>query len=249
MSDASGAGASRRGLTAALALLGVGAGLLLLAYGRTWVSVTVSDAGLPALHVDLSGHDLQPEGTAAAIVALAGVAAVVATRRVGRIVSGALLVLVGLGVAVRSVQFATGHASRPGYGDTVASLVAERTGVALPRMAADATAWWALALVGGVLVAAGGAVVLLRGKDWTGLGGRYERTGATAPGSRGARARAARPESAWDQLDRGVDPTAGSDADTAGPGHVDDTDPPGATAGGGTGDTVADPRMGPDPGA
>ena len=89
MSDPAPATPSRRGYAVALVLLVAGGALLLLAYGRVWVSVTVSDAGLPALHVDLTGHDLQPEGTAAALVALAGVAALVATRRVGRLVSGA----------------------------------------------------------------------------------------------------------------------------------------------------------------
>jgi uncharacterized membrane protein (TIGR02234 family) len=199
---------SRRGYAVALVLLVAGGALLLLAYGRVWVSVTVSDAGLPALHVDLTGHDLQPEGTAAALVALAGVAGVVATRRVGRMVSGALLVLVGLGVAARTVQFGLTRTARPGYGDTIASIVAERTGVELPQLSADATPWWLAGLLGALLVAAGGVVVLLRGSSWPEMGRRYERGEQGAAATDGARTAPRPVESAWDQLDRGVDPTS-----------------------------------------
>ncbi|MDA8436968.1 MAG: Trp biosynthesis-associated membrane protein [Actinomycetales bacterium] len=204
MSDPAPATPSRRGYAVALVLLVAGGALLLLAYGRVWVSVTVSDAGLPALHVDLTGHDLQPEGTAAALVALAGVAALVATRRVGRLVSGAVLLVVGLLVAARTVQFGLTRSARPGYGDTIASIVAERTGVDLPQVAATASPWWLAGLLGALLVAAGGAVTLLRGPAWPEMGRRYER--ADAPAADDTRA-ARPPESAWDQLDRGVDPT------------------------------------------
>ncbi len=201
MSDPAPATPSRRGYAVALVLLVAGGALLLLAYGRVWVSVTVGDAGLPSLHVDLTGHDLQPEGTAAALVALAGVAALVATRRVGRLVSGGVLLVVGLVVAARSLQFGLTRSARPGYGDTIASIVAERTGVDLPQVAATASPWWLVGLLGGLLVAGGGAVALRRGSTWPEMGRRYERTGDVARET-------TRPvESAWDQLDRGVDPT------------------------------------------
>ena len=219
MSDPAPATPSRRGYAVALVLLVAGGALLLLAYGRVWVSVTVSDAGLPALHVDLTGHDLQPEGTAAALVALAGVAALVATRRVGRLVSGAVLLVVGLVVAARTVQFGLTRSARPGYGDTIASIVAERTGVDLPQVAATASPWWLAGLLGALLVAAGGAVTLLRGSTWPEMGRRYERADAAAPD--GARATARPAESAWDQLDRGVDPTQ----DPAPPSPDTTTDP------------------------
>lgn len=201
------AAASRRGYVTAVALLAVGAGLLLLASGRVWVTATVTDPGLPSLHVDLSGRDLQPEGAAVALVALAGVAGVVATRRVGRLVSGAVLLVSGLAAAVRAVEFGVSHGSRPGYGDTVASLVSERTGVALPPLTTAASPWWLVSLVGGLLVAAGGATVLARSRTWPVLGGRYERDGAEPARAR----REPRPESAWDRLDRGEDPTTDVD--------------------------------------
>ena len=231
MSNAASETPSRRGYVLALVLLVAGGALLLLAYGRVWVSVTVSDAGLPTLHVDLTGHDLQPEGTAAALVALAGVAGVVATRRLGRRVSGVVLVLVGLAVAARTLQFGLSRTSRPGYGDTIASIVAERTGVDLPQIGATASLWWLAGLIGGLLVAAGGAVVLLRGSSWPEMGRRYERPVDDGAGAEQSRAASRPAESAWDQLDRGVDPTA-------------DPDPAAADT-----DTTADPALGDDPDA
>ncbi len=198
----------RRGYVAALSFLAVGAAVLFLALGRVWVSVTVSDAGLPSLHVDLTGRDLQPEGAAVALVALAGIAGLVATRRAGRLISGVVLVVVGVGAAVRAVMFGLTHGSRPGYGDTIASLVSERTGVDLPQITANATQWWVGAVLGGLVVAAGGALALLRGRTWPVMGGRYERRDPGVPGSQEAASAAARRhDSAWEQLDRGVDPT------------------------------------------
>jgi Tryptophan-associated transmembrane protein (Trp_oprn_chp) len=57
-------------------------------------------------------------------------------------------------------------------------------------------------------VAAGGAVVLLRGSSWPEMGRRYERGGEQGAAATDRARTAPRPvESAWDQLDRGVDPT------------------------------------------
>ena len=56
---------------------------------------------------------------------------------------------------------------------------------------------WA-ALVGSVLLAAGGLLVALRGRRWAVLSGRYD-----APAAR----RTAPEVSAWEALDRGEDPT------------------------------------------
>jgi len=61
-------------------------------------------------------------------------------------------------------------------------------------------------------VAAAGLLAVVRSGRWPQLGRRYER--ATSPlggGSASADTRPARRhESAWDQMDRGVDPTVGS---------------------------------------
>jgi uncharacterized membrane protein (TIGR02234 family) len=194
---------SRRGYAAALALLAVGGALMLLAYGRVWVTATVGEAGLPSLSVELTGRDLQPESTATALVALAGIAALIATRRVGRMVTGTVLLVLGLVSAARAVQFAVSDASSTTSDGTVGRLVAERTGVGSTGLVATHSAWWAVALVAALLVSLAGVVVVLRSRAWPVLGGRYEPAGAPERTSTERR-----PESAWDQLDRGLDPTA-----------------------------------------
>ena len=200
--------AGRRGYAVALVLLLAGAGLMLLAYGRVWVTARVGDAGLPTLQVDLTGRDLQPEGTAAALVALAGIAALVATRRVGRLATGIVLVVLGLATAMRAVQFAARDSSSVDADATVGRLVAERTGVGATGLTVSHSSWWAVACLGAVLVMLAGVVVLRRSRTWPVLGGRYERAGAGAGAGDPAPARTElRTDSAWDQLDRGVDPT------------------------------------------
>jgi len=201
----------RRGYAAALALLVTGAALMLLAHGQVWVSATVGGSGLPTLHVDLTGRDLQPEGTAAALVALAAVAALVATRRVGRLLTGAVLLVVGAGAALRALQFVESDAGSSAPDGAVGRLVAERTGVGVSGLTLVHSAWWAVAVLGGVLVAVAGVVVLLGSSSWSVLGGRYERRDDSAAGVHADPG--PRPESAWDQLDRGLDPTADTTPD------------------------------------
>jgi len=183
----------------ALLLLAAGAGLLLLGYGRTWVAATTAQSGLPSLTVTLSGGDLQPLGSALPLVALAGVAGVVATRRVGRAVSGSVLVVAGVAGVVLPLRFGLTWSSSGGDGATVDRLVAEKVGVAVTGVPSTASSWWVVAALGGVLVAVGGLLAVLHGSRWPAMGGRYERS---------TRPRASETASAWDQLDHGVDPTA-----------------------------------------
>ena len=89
-------GPDRRGYRTALVLLAVGAGLLFLGFSQVWVGAVVTQEGLPSLVVELKGREIQPAGSASAVLALAGIAGLVATRRFGRAVTGALLVLEGV---------------------------------------------------------------------------------------------------------------------------------------------------------
>lgn len=216
-----------RSYALALVLLAVGAGALLLSAGRVWASAAVGGAGLPTLAVAVTGSDVAPALSALAVLALAGVAGLVATRSRGRVVVGALLVLAGAGTAWIAVQFALTASGATGAGATIAQVVAERTGSPAGAVVVGSL-WWLVALLGGVLVAAAGVLALLRGGGWPQMGRRYERDGAqpAAPGPR-----AARPESAWDQLDRGVDPTLDADTDAdADPDADTDTAPRSAPA-------------------
>lgn len=199
----------------ALGALAVGAGLMLFAGSREWVRVTVSrPAPLPDVVKVATGGAVAPALSAAGLVLLAAIVAVIATKRIGRTAVGALaLAAAVLGVVV-VVPFLGGTP------DSVAADVAV-SGTSLARGAAGAD--WApwLALAGAVVGGLGGALVALRGRTWQRLGDRYEvPTGDPAeanPAAPSADARAARDHAAdaptasdrdaWNALDDGVDPT------------------------------------------
>ncbi|POM23952.1 Tryptophan-associated transmembrane protein [Actinomadura rubteroloni] len=194
MSGREGSAARERGLAALLCA--AGAGLTLLAAGRPWATVRARDAITPfAGH--LTGGDL---GWAGALgwAGLAGVAALFAVPGRGRSVVGALLAVFG-GLMVYASVTAVGHAH-------VIAVAGEKS--ALLRLGArpevTTSLWWLASAAGGVLLATGGLVVLVRGARWPGMSARYERAGRAA-------ARPAEPDDAaalWKSLDRGEDPTA-----------------------------------------
>ena len=85
-------------LTFAAALLGliVGGALALFASGRGWQTVTAQRARPLADDVlDVSGRTLHPAVTGLAVVALAGVVGILATRGIARRIIGAVLVVAG----------------------------------------------------------------------------------------------------------------------------------------------------------
>jgi hypothetical protein len=166
------AGEGRRPLTTAVLFCVVGAALAFIAAGRTWESGYTHNASpLPPSSFDQSGGDLVPGLSALAIVGLAGAGALLATRGLGRRAVGVLVLLVGVALA----------------------------GLALDRAFDASSAWPALTVVGGVLVAVGGLAAVVAGHRWPGMGARYDRspnkrsTGGTTD--------------AWNALDRGEDPT------------------------------------------
>lgn len=185
----------------ALALLAVGAGALFLGYGRTWSTTRLTEVGLPSLLVQLTGRDLQPVGAATAIVGLAAIAGLVATRRVGRILSGIVLLVVGLLDAFLAFRFGMGDRT------AIVAAVSERAGHDLDpeavRAATSTSIWWLAAAFGGVCFVVAGLLTLTRSSTWPTLSSRYER--GTDNGKTSSR-----PVSAWDQLDDGIDPTVGA---------------------------------------
>ena len=175
---------ARRELWLAVLLCLAGSALALFAVSRTWV--TYSDPRQLTIHDVVrpeSGAHVAPEVRALAFVGLAAVAAVAATRSWGRILVGALLAVTGAVVVLR-------------VGDLLAG------GLATGAEAHEHLAWPWLALLGGLLMAAGGGLVAVRGRRWAALSSSYQ-----VPAAREA---AAEPtdKSTWDALDRGDDPTA-----------------------------------------
>jgi uncharacterized membrane protein (TIGR02234 family) len=164
-----------------------GAGLLLLALSRSWLSFRLgANPPLPGRTVTASGADLVPGARALALLGLAGVAAVPATRSWGRVFVGLLLVAAGAGAGVAVLRAVVDP------------------GPAVVRVVADVHVtddvglgpWPYAALLGALLLVAAGLLTAVRGRAWSGLGARYD--APTQP----------KKESLWDALDRGDDPTA-----------------------------------------
>ncbi|QKG26699.1 Trp biosynthesis-associated membrane protein [Actinomadura verrucosospora] len=193
-----------RGLTALLCA--AGAGLALLAGGRTWATVKAEDAITPfAQH--LTGHDLGGTATALAWAGLAGLAALFATRGRVRSLVGILIALFGAGAVYASAAAVQRAHVLSAAGDKSALL---KIG-AHPALAVNL--WWMASVTGGVLLVAGGLIAAVRSARWPGMSARYERTGAPAsrPAARKAPAGDAAgedPSALWKSLDRGEDPTA-----------------------------------------
>ena len=177
-----------------IAVLGclAGAGLVLLALSRPWLTARIGAAPpLPGRTVTLTGSAFAPGARALGLVGLAGVAALPATRRWGRAAVGALLVLAGAGIVVVVARVLSDPAS------AARGTEAFRTGFAVTS-SPSLGAWPYVAILGGVLLLSSGALAVLRGRGWAAMGERYEAPAAPKPVGEA---------SLWEALDRGEDPT------------------------------------------
>jgi uncharacterized membrane protein (TIGR02234 family) len=199
---------SRAEFAAALLIEIVGAAVVLLVGTREWQTITTSRAR--PFHADVlsvSGRTIDGAPTALALVALAGVVAVLATKGVARRAIGVLVAIAGAGIVWRSAT-AMGAVSASRARD----LVRDKH----PRVLNSATAaqqvathsgWAVLSIVGGVLVVAAGVLIAWRGGSWSAMSARYEApVRAKEPDPEQARAKA--DASLWAALERGEDPTA-----------------------------------------
>jgi uncharacterized membrane protein (TIGR02234 family) len=209
----------------------VGSGLVLLAVRQRWAqAVFTPPKPLTPQVVDVSGSDLVPLAGALALAALAGLAAVIATRGVLRRVAGALLALFGAGagaavmtsvtaatvvsVAASKVASPESAAASGAAGSTTsgstgggAFVVSGSTGQAIMT----GTPWHVAVLIGALLIFVAGLATALRGPDWPVMSARYDAPGARGAGGAGAPAAAgSRPRDAatmWESLNEGDDPT------------------------------------------
>jgi uncharacterized membrane protein (TIGR02234 family) len=206
----------------------VGAGLVILAVRQRWAqAVFTPPKPLTPQVVDVSGSDLVPLAGALALAALAGLAAVIATRGVFRRGAGVLLALFGAGAgaavmasvtAATVVSAAASKVASPesaaisgaagsttsGSAGAGAFVVSGSTGQAIMT----GTPWHVAVLIGALLIFLAGLATALHGPEWPVMSARYD-----APGTRGAEAGAAsgsRPRDAatmWESLNEGEDPT------------------------------------------
>ncbi len=137
----------------ALLLCLVGAGLALLSSSRAW-SNRIVDHGpsLPLERISLTGDTLAPGLRPLALVGLAAVLALLATRGWARRVIGLLVLGSGVGI---------------GY-------------LALAERPTASTGWSWVALAGGVVLAGGGVLTFLKGHRWGGLSDAYRTPAARA---------------------------------------------------------------------
>jgi uncharacterized membrane protein (TIGR02234 family) len=145
--------------------------------------------------VHATGRDAANALPALGLAVLVMAAAVLASRSWLRVVIG--LVTVSLGGIVIAVALRSTH-------DVAAALQRRAFGVPPGAVHTSLSGWAVVTTIGGVLAAAAGALTVLCGSRWPGLGARYDGPGADGP----AATRAAEPAAAaWDALDRGEDPT------------------------------------------
>jgi uncharacterized membrane protein (TIGR02234 family) len=186
------------GLALLLDLLGAGG--VLLASVREWQTLRAArPAPLRDVVLGVSGRTVDAAPTALAVVALAGVVAVLATRGIARRAVGGVLAVAGVVLAVRAVL----AAGAVGDGRARSLLAAHRRSVDVTGLHASVTThavWPALTVVGALLIVAGGGLVAWRGAQWQAMSRRYE-----APDPEQESARTA--TTMWTALDRGHDPT------------------------------------------
>jgi uncharacterized membrane protein (TIGR02234 family) len=214
----------------------VGAGLILLAVRERWAkAVFTPPKPLSQQVVSVSGADLVPLAGALAVAALAGLAAVIATRGVLRRAAGVLLAVFGAcaGAAVTTgvtaanvVSVAASHVASPesaavsGAAGSTTSGAAGGAAVVLTgtgHAVMTGTPWRFAVLAGALLVFLAGLSTALRGPRWPVMSARYDRPsrGASGSAAHGTPAGASgepgrQPDSAsmWESLSGGEDPTA-----------------------------------------
>ena len=178
----------RREYAFSIGLILFGAVLVLVSSGRTWATGEVATAGGSTASATLrvTGNDAAGGAVGMALLAAAGIAALVATRgRLRRIVA-IVIVVTGVSIVLNAVLSGlTGvldEAARKSAGVTSAHATAVETTIA---------PW--ICVLGGLLIIAGGVLAVVHGAAWPAMGSRYERAPATLD--------------PWSALDQGIDPT------------------------------------------
>lgn len=198
---------------------------------QTWLTVVLPEQAVPTPNLDIAGSDAATAVTALALVALAGAMAATIASRVGRFLIALIIFAAAAGIIASALSVAT-HPK-----DSAESQVADAIGIIGSSATTTVTVFPAVAIGGGVLLAASAVILVLAGRYW-GRSKRFDTTAAPATGGpegrgpaqqdpvrRGAAQqdpvrRGAPGQSAaqagnepadeidsWDQLSRGKDPT------------------------------------------
>ncbi|CCQ46542.1 tryptophan-associated transmembrane family protein [Pseudarthrobacter siccitolerans] len=169
---------------------------------QTWMTVTldpnqVGQAGAAQSALDVQGSKAATAVTALALVALAGGLAAAIAGRIARWIITAIIVLASAGiVAAASTVLADPLAAAQGA-------IAAATGITGSQAQVAVTAFPALAVVAGCLLALAGLLIIPASRHWK------TRTKYDAPALGGAAATSGPVDEidSWDRLSKGDDPT------------------------------------------
>jgi uncharacterized membrane protein (TIGR02234 family) len=215
-------------LALTLLLGAAGAGLIFLATRQGWAQVrTTPPKPLPASQISVTGAALVPYADALVVAGLASLAAVLATRRIVRRITGLLLAAFGLALGVSAFTVsaagaiaAANSAASPTsagagsvtQGTSPATSTVPNVAGAVPHVAFLAAGWQAVVVIGAIAMLAAGFLVVWRADRMAVMSSRYEAPSAAAPRSAAAdHASSVRPAdsaSMWEALSRGDDPTS-----------------------------------------
>lgn len=197
MSTGEPAGRPRRELAVLLLAGAAGAGAVLLGSRQELARVIVhAPRPLPDSVTAVTAQGVRPAIGALAIAALASLAAVLATRGVGRRITGALTIVLGTGIAALAfgqvsrasvLAAAARGAATPATGaeaGTAAGSVTAGTGGGAAgsiggfpaHVVLEGGGWRALMVAGAILVIAAGLTAAIRARSLPAMSARYERT-------------------------------------------------------------------------
>jgi uncharacterized membrane protein (TIGR02234 family) len=213
----------RQELWLALLLGAVGAGLIFLATRQGWAQVrTIPPKPLPASTVTVTGSGLVPYADALVVAGLATLAAVLASKRLLRRLTGVLLGVIGLALgasaftltragaisaASSNVSPETAAAGSVTGGSGSASTQVPNVAGTAPHVVFAAAQWQVIVVIGAIAMVAAGILVALRSGRMAVMSSRYD-----SPA--GAAGRQALSEGAGTGRSAGTSPAAG----TPGPG-------------------------------
>ena len=170
---------------------------------QTWITVSLApdQAGAAGNALQVQGSKAATTVTALAVVALAGGLAASIAGRIARWITTAIIVLAAAGIITAAATvLASPLAAAQGS-------IAAATGITGSNAQVALTAFPALAVVAGVLLALSAVLIIPAGRHWTSRT-KYDTaaSGAPAAGSPAAGGPVDEIDS-WDRLSRGDDPT------------------------------------------
>ena len=178
--------------SAVFTLLITSAGLLFVT-GRTWISLSITEPGVPQFQLAMTGRDLEPLVAGCAWALLASAIALLVTRGVLQRSVGIIAILLGVVAVYSSVQ-----AHQQSANTTITQFVAEKIGIQINGYTQQVTPTWLIALVLAIISTLAAIFATLNVQSSAQLSQRYER----ASGEHEEKL------TPWQALDQGLDPTA-----------------------------------------